>query len=69
MSKEFDRVGIPVAVMCTIVPIACAVGANRVVPTTAIAHPLGNPGLSLEHEKALRKRLVEQALLAIGAPA
>lgn len=40
MVKEFDRIGIPVVQMCTIVPIDQAVGANRIVPTIAITHPL-----------------------------
>jgi betaine reductase len=30
--------------MCTVVPISLTVGANRIVPTVAIPHPLGQPG-------------------------
>ena len=41
------------------------VGANRIVPTIAIPHPLGNPELSREEEKALRRGLVEKALKAL----
>ncbi len=51
--------------MCTIVPISKTVGANRIVPTVAIPHPLGNPTLSREEEKALRRKLVERALKAL----
>ena len=29
--------------MCTIVPISLTVGANRIVPTIAIPHSLGDP--------------------------
>jgi glycine reductase complex component B subunit gamma len=54
--------------MCTIVPISKTVGANRIVPTIAIPHPLGNPSLSHEDEKALRKKLVERALRALETP-
>ena len=43
MLKEIERAGIPVVHMCTIVPISVTVGANRIVPTIAIPHPLGNP--------------------------
>jgi betaine reductase len=43
MVKEIERAGIPVVHMCTIVPISLTVGANRIVPTIAIPHPLGNP--------------------------
>lgn len=54
--------------MCTIVPISKTVGANRIVPTVAIPHPLGNPSLSKEDEKALRRRLTETALKALETP-
>ena len=51
--------------MCTVTPISMTVGANRIVPTIAIPHPLGNPALSHEEEKALRRKLVERALEAL----
>jgi glycine reductase len=65
MVKEIERAGIPVVHMCTVVPISVTVGANRIVPTVAIPHPLGNPKLSLEDEKKLRRKLVEKALEAL----
>ena len=65
MVKEVERVGIPVVHMCTVVPISLTVGANRIVPTVAIPHPLGNPNLEMDEEKALRRRLVEKALEAL----
>jgi glycine reductase len=46
-------------------PIAVMVGANRIVPAAGIIHPLGNADLSPEDEKALRRRIVEQALQAL----
>jgi len=51
--------------MATIVPISLTVGANRIVPTVAIPHPLGNPALPLEEEKKLRLNLVKKALRAL----
>ena len=54
--------------MCTVTPISMTVGANRIVPTIAIPHPLGNPALSAEEEYALRKKLVEAALKALCTP-
>ncbi len=63
--KEIERAGFPVVHMCTIVPISKTVGANRIVPTVAIPHPLGNPALSREEEKVLRRKLVERALKAL----
>ena len=41
------------------------VGANRIVPTIAIPHPLGNPALTMDEEKAIRRKLVERALEAL----
>jgi glycine reductase len=44
------------------------VGANRIVPAIAIPHPLGNPVVSADEEKQLRRRLVETALKALQTP-
>ena len=65
MVKEIERAGIPVVHMCTVVPISLTVGANRIVPTIAIPHPLGNPKLEADEEKKLRRGLVEKALHAL----
>ena len=65
MVKEIERAGIPVVHMCTVTPISMTVGANRIVPTIAIPHPLGDPALSPEDEKTLRRKLVSKALLAL----
>ena len=65
MVKELERAVIPVVHMCTVVPISLTVGANRIVPTVAIPHPLGNPALAPQEEKQLRRRLVQRALVAL----
>jgi len=65
MVKEIERAGLPVVHMCTVVPISLTVGANRIVPTIAIPHPLGNPSLDMDEEKSLRRDLVEKALKAL----
>lgn len=65
MVKEIEKTGIPVVHMCTVVPISLTVGANRIVPTIAIPHPLGNPSLSREEEYKLRTKLVDKALAAL----
>ena len=41
------------------------VGANRIVQAAGIIHPLGNADLAPDEEKALRRRIVEQALQAL----
>lgn len=68
MVKEIERHGLPVAHMCTVVPISQTVGANRIVPTVAIPYPLGDPSLSPEAEKELRRSLVRRALRALETP-
>jgi glycine reductase len=52
--------------MCTVVPISLTVGANRIVPTIAIPHPLGNPALEAKDEFELRYKLVDKALAALS---
>ena len=46
-------------------PVAVMVGANRVVSAAGIIHPLGNAELGPEEERALRRRIVERALVAL----
>lgn len=48
--------------MSTITTISESVGANRIVPTIAIPHPIGDPSLSEKDEYELRKDLVNRAL-------
>jgi len=68
MAKELERAGIPTAHVCSIVPISKTVGANRIVPAVAIPHPLGDPDLDPVEERALRRRLLENALRALTTP-
>ena len=68
MAKEIERAGIPVAHVCSIITISQTVGANRIVPSVAIPHPLGNPKLPRDEEQALRRDLLEKALAALQTP-
>ena len=52
--------------ICTVTPISMTVGANRIVPAIAIPHPLGNPKVSMDEEKVLRRKIVETALNALA---
>ena len=58
MVKEIERAGLPVVHICTVVPISLTVGANRIVPAIAIPHPLGNPKLDADEEKALSMQCI-----------
>ena len=66
MVKEVERAGIPVVHVCTVTPISMTVGANRIVPAVAIPHPLGNPSLSFEDEKNIRRKILTTALGALS---
>ena len=66
MVKEIERAGIPVVHICTVTPISLTVGANRIVPAIAIPHPLGNPALTLEEERDIRRKLLNAALRALS---
>ena len=65
MVKEIERAGLPAVHICSIVPISQTVGANRIVSSVAIPHPLGEPSKSPAEEKAIRRALVEKALDAL----
>ena len=66
MVKEIERYGIPIVHMATITTISESGGANRIVPTVAIPHPVGNPSLKPEDEKIMRKAMVKRAVDALA---
>lgn len=65
MVKELERAGLPTVHVCSIVPISKTVGANRIVPSVAIPHPLGDPTKSHDEELVIRRGLIEKALEAL----
>lgn len=66
MTREIeDTAGIPVVQIATIVPIMLTVGSNRIVPGVAIPHPVGEPGLGAEADKATRREILMRALRAL----
>jgi glycine reductase len=60
-----EKAGIPVVQITAARPIAKMVGSNRVVQGTGIVHVTGDAKLPPSDEKALRKKLVQQALEAL----
>ena len=65
IARELEAAGLPTVQVSTMTPVAVMVGANRIVQAAGIIHPLGNADLAPEDEKALRRRIVEQALHAL----
>jgi betaine reductase len=55
-------VGIPVVQITAIPNIAKMVGVNRIVQGQAVTSPLGDPELTKEQEKDLRRQYVVKAL-------
>lgn len=53
--------------MTSALPIAKMVGSNRVVLGTGIVHVAGDASLPADEEKALRRKLVEEALDSLKA--
>ena len=48
------------------VPVAEMVGSPRIVPANGIVHPMGDAERTPEEERRIRRRLLEQALVALG---
>jgi glycine reductase len=65
LEKEIEKVGIPAVLITTLMPTAKMLHAHRIVQGVAITSPLGNPELSAEREKALRRSIVTSALEAL----
>ncbi len=64
--KEIERAGIPVVIMCNLIPVATTVGANKIVPTISIPYPLGDPQTPKEVQWKLRYHRVGVALDALA---
>jgi len=68
MAKELERRGLPVALISAIPMIPLGAGANRVVRGVRVEHVCGDPGLSTEADRALRRQIVGTALKALQTP-
>ncbi len=55
----------PVGVITAMTMLSKQLGANRVVTGTKIPHPCGDPNLSPEADKSLRREIVNTALKSI----
>lgn len=67
ITRELERVGIPVAQVCTVINVALESGANRVVPSQSVLYPTGDPSLEAEAELVLRQNLINQSIEAVQA--
>lgn len=62
MSREFERRGIPTAVISAIYDLAVSTGANRVVKGVRIEHVVGDPSVGPEMDRARGTAIVRTAL-------
>ncbi len=67
IARELEKEGLPVAHITAMTMLSKQIGANRVVTGTKIPHPCGDPSLSTEHDKALRRAIIECALGTLRA--
>jgi glycine reductase len=65
MSKEFEKAGLPVAIISAMYPVAEQVRANRIVKGVSIPHPCGDPSLPQDLDARLRREIVRTALKAL----
>jgi glycine reductase len=66
--KALEEAGIPSVLVTAMVAVGSQVGAPRIVRGTRIPHPLGDPTLSLDMERNLRRKLLLKAFDAIREP-
>jgi betaine reductase len=65
LEKEIERAGIPAVLITALMPTAQMLRANRIVPGVGITNPVGDPRLSHDEEKALRRDILLKALVAL----
>jgi glycine reductase len=57
-----EKAGIPTVQITAALPVARMVGANRLVLGNGIVHVVGDPAVSAEEERKVRRQLIEKAL-------
>ncbi|MBI4285508.1 MAG: hypothetical protein HY670_06365 [Chloroflexi bacterium] len=62
MAKEIERAGITTVLIAGLPEIARNIGVTRILKGHAVTAPTGNPDLSLDEEKMLRRKITETAL-------
>jgi len=68
MTRELELAGIPVVQVCNMVPVANAVGVNRVIESTSIKYPFGNPAVPPDIEYEERVTRLRSALERLTIP-
>lgn len=61
-----EKNGIPAALLTAMTSMAKVAGANRILSSGLIPHPVGDPGRSADEEREWRKGQVQKALNAVA---
>jgi glycine reductase complex component B subunit gamma len=65
IGKEIEREGIPVVQITTMTILGQQIGVNRVVAGRKVVHPCGDPDLSEEADREVRRNIVKTAFRAL----
>lgn len=68
IARELEKAGVPVVQLTSLTPIPNTLGVNRVMASAAITYPTGDPNVSPEKEKDVRKAFVKKALQVLQKP-
>jgi glycine reductase len=63
-----EKNGVPAALLTAMTSMAKVAGANRILSSGLIPHPVGDPTRSSAEEFAWRKGQVQKALNAVATP-
>jgi glycine reductase complex component B subunit gamma len=65
IGKEIEKEGIPVVQITTMTILGQQIGTNRIVEGRKVVHPCGDPDLTEEADREVRRNLVKTALRAL----
>lgn len=63
-----ERAGLPTVLLTAMTAMALAAGANRILASGRIPHPVGDPSRSPEEEFTWRQGVLRKALETLAAP-
>ena len=65
IGKEIERVGIPVVQITAMTILGQQIGVNRIVAGRKVVHPCGDPDLTEEADREVRRNIVRTAFKAL----
>ena len=62
IARQIEKLGVPTVQITAVPNIAEMVGVNRILTGVAVPNPVGDPSLTPDQEKILRRKIVDKAL-------